>query len=79
MNVDTTHLAARAMQHWERWLPQKTADLKEAGTFEMRANQAAERAQAEIGQLVQAGMRQDEAEEMVLPEYILLQPERGVE
>ena len=68
-------LASRAMQHWAEFLPQKTADLKEAGTFEMRAKQAAERAMAEIQALVRNGIPEDEAEEMVLPEYILLRPE----
>ena len=68
-------LASRAMQHWAEFLPEKTADLKEAGTFEMRAKQAAERAMAEIQALVSGGMPEDEAEEMVLPEYVLLKPE----
>ena len=68
-------LASRAMQHWAEFLPEKTADLKEAGTFEMRAKQAAERAMAEIQALMRSGVPEDEAEEMVLPEYILLRPE----
>ena len=75
---DITSLTNQAMRHWERWLPQKTADLKEAGTFEMRARQAAERAHNEIGILMKSGLSQDEAEEMVLPEYITLSPELGV-
>ena len=68
-------LASRAMEHWAEFLPEKTADLKEAGTLEMRARQAAERAVAEIQALVRNGVPEDEAEEMVLPEYILLRPE----
>ncbi|NTV09957.1 MAG: hypothetical protein HGA47_04185 [Zoogloea sp.] len=76
--MDVTHLDAQAMKHWERWLPQKTADLKEAGTFEFRANQAAERALAEINLLVSKNVSREQAEEMVLPEYIFLPPERGV-
>lgn len=69
-------LATRAMRHWTEFLPQKTADLKEAGTFEFRARQAAERATKEIQLLMQHGLSENEAEEMVLPEYILLPPER---
>ena len=68
-------LSRLAEAHWAEFLPQKTADLKEAGTFEMRAKQAAERAMAEIQALVSGGMPEDEAEEMVLPEYVLLKPE----
>ena len=41
----------------------------------MRAKQAAERAVAEIQALVRNGVPEDEAEELVLPEYILLKPE----
>jgi hypothetical protein len=41
----------------------------------MRAKQAAERGMAEMQTLVSRGMTEDEAEEMVLPEYILLKPE----
>ncbi|MCA0188943.1 MAG: hypothetical protein LCH90_23670 [Proteobacteria bacterium] len=68
-------LTSQAMRHWAEYLPEKTADLKEAGTFEFRARQAAERAVKEIQDLVRRGMSEDEAEEMVLPEYILLKPE----
>ncbi len=68
-------LSRLAERHWAEFLPQKTADLKEAGTFEMRAKQAAERGMAEMQTLVSRGMTEDEAEEMVLPEYILLKPE----
>ena len=68
-------LSRLAERHWAEFLPEKTADLKEAGTFEMRAKQAAERAMAEIQALMRSGVREDEAEEMVLPEYILLRPE----
>lgn len=73
MNVD--QLAAQAIRHWTEHLPQKTADLKEAGTLEMRAKQAAERALAEVDGLVQKGVGRTMAEEMVLPEYITLPPE----
>ena len=73
--MDVTNLSARAIRHWAEFLPQKTADLKEAGTLEMRANQAAERAQAEIAALVQQGVPQTQAEELVLPEYVTLPPE----
>lgn len=69
-------LTTKAMRHWAEFLPQRTADLKEAGTFEMRARQAAEEATKEIQILMRHGMNEKEAKEMVLPEYILLPPER---
>ena len=68
-------LSRLAERHWAEFLPEKVADLKKAGTFEMRTKQAAERAVAEIQALVRNGVPEDEAEEMVLPEYILLRPE----
>ncbi len=74
----TRFLAAKAMTHWARWLPQKTAELREAGTFEMRATEAAAMAASEIRELMSSGFQEHEAEEVVLPEYILLKPERGV-
>lgn len=68
-------LSRLAERHWAEFLPEKTADLKEAGTLEMRAKQAAERAIAEMQALVRSGVPEYEAEELVLSEYILLRPE----
>jgi len=68
-------LSRLAERHWAEFLPEKTADLKKAGTFEMRAKQAAERTVAEIQALARNGVPEDEAEELVLSEYILLRPE----
>lgn len=50
-------LSRLAERHWAEFLPEKAADLKKAGTFEMRAQQAAERAVAEIQALVRNGGR----------------------
>jgi hypothetical protein len=66
-----------ATRHWLQFLPEKTADLQEAGTFEFRVKQAVERAMAEIQLLMRHGLQQHEAEEIVLPEYITLPPETG--
>lgn len=75
MALSVGSLSRLAERHWAEFLPEKTADLKEAGTFEIRARQAAERAIAEMQSLVRNGVPEDQAEEMVLPEYILLKPE----
>lgn len=68
-------LAAKARKHWEEWLPQKAARLKAEGTFTQETQKAAVRAAAEIENWMKAGAQIHEAEEIVLPEYILLKPE----
>ena len=68
-------LAAKARRHWEQWLPERSRRLKEAGRFTLESQKAAEQAQREINQLRQAGYPDWAAEEIVLPQYILLPPE----
>ena len=68
-------LAAKARKHWAEWLPEKTRELKEAGLFQLRAQAAAVKAEKEILSLMQSGYQRHEAEEVVLPRYILLPPE----
>jgi hypothetical protein len=73
MALSVGSLSRLAERHWAEFLPEKTADLKKPGRSSRRA--AAERAVAEIQALVRNGVPEDEAEELVLPEYILLKPE----
>jgi len=74
-----THvLAARAREHWAEWLPAKTRSLKASGIFSTETKKAAVQAQKEILELMQAGYQEHEAGEVVLPKYILLPPEEGV-
>lgn len=68
-------LILKAREHWEEWLPKKTQDLKEAGEFKTATRAAARRAQAEIAELMAQGHCEHEAEEVVLPKHILLEPE----
>jgi hypothetical protein len=68
-------LAAKARKHWAVWLPERTRELKAAGTFSVETQKAAVRAQVQITQLMQNGYQAHEAEAMVLPQYILLEPE----
>jgi hypothetical protein len=72
-------LASKARKHWEEWLPERTRELKEQGLFSLETQKAAERADREIGELMRNGYQQHEAEEIVLPQYILLKPEENAE
>jgi hypothetical protein len=73
--MERKSLIIKARKHWEEWLPEKTQDLKEAGEFKVATRIAARRAQAEIADLMARGYQQHEAEEVVLPKHILLEPE----
>jgi hypothetical protein len=73
--MDRTTLAIKARKHWEQWLPNKVKALKEAGTFNETIQIAARKAQVEIEDLMAQGYQEHEAEEVVLPQFILLKPE----
>lgn len=65
-----------ALNHWKKHLPQRYKELSEAGTLNKRAQQASREAASQVGNLMLSGLQQHEAEEIVLPETILLPPER---
>lgn len=73
--MDRTTLAIKARKHWEEWLPKKVKELKAAGEFGQALQTAARLAQEEIASLMAQGYQQHEAEEVVLPQFILLAPE----
>ena len=64
-----------ALHHWEKWLPKMTAEMRAAGTLNHEAQMASKRAAKQVAELMTAGMQKHEAEEMVLPDLILLKPE----
>ena len=68
-------LANKTIQYWKNWLPNRYKELLEANQLVTAAAAAAAGAAKEIKELMQAGARQDEAEETVLPKWILLPPE----
>lgn len=68
-------LASQARKHWAEWLPERTKELKEAGIFLTETLKAAEAAHRELRNLMNQGYQFHEAEEVVLPKYILLPPE----
>ncbi len=75
MDLRIQGLAIKAGKHWEKWLPKKTKELKDAGEFYAALQIVAVYAQAEISALMAKGYQKHEAEELVLPLYILLDPE----
>lgn len=74
MNRLTQKLAIKARNHWEKWLPKKTKDLKDTGDFYEALQIIAVYAHAEIAELMAHGYQQREAEAVTLPLYILLEP-----
>lgn len=64
-----------ARKHWTEWLPQKTAALKASGELEAALQMAANQCRSEVDGLRAQGFQQHEAEEVALPQFILLKPE----
>ncbi|MGH3219215.1 MAG: hypothetical protein ACRDPY_10985 [Streptosporangiaceae bacterium] len=88
------HYGTMAQRHWERWLPQRYATIQDPASFfstlgEETAQQIADLALDLAGDdppgeeyLVKVGrlnMARLQAEEIVLPERILLRPESGAD
>lgn len=71
-------LKAKAAEHWQNFLPQKWATLVAEDRVDEALTKAATQAESEIRALMDRGARLDEAEEIVLPQSILLKPEPGV-
>lgn len=68
-----------ALNHWKRWRPEMVKELRESGTLNEEAQKASSEAATQVASLMRAGYQKHEAEEVVLPELILLPPESGVE
>ena len=64
-----------AIAHWMRYLPKYFKGLQRLNRLQTTAAKAAEKAQAEIKELMAIGYQLHEAEEVVLPKYILLREE----
>lgn len=69
-----------AIEHWIDWRPKEMAALtkQSKGLVQETALKAATRAFKEIDELRRAGFQNHEAEEVVMPKYILLKPEKQV-
>lgn len=65
-----------ALKHWKQWRPKMYRELQKAGTLNEEAQRASKEAAAQVASLMAAGFQLHEAEEVVLPELILLPPEK---
>ncbi len=75
MDQRIQELAIKAKEHWEKWLPRKTKELKDAGQFYAALQIVAVYTQAEIDKFIAKGYDKHKAEALALPLYILLEPE----
>ena len=65
-----------ALEHWKEWLPKMYKEMQEEGTLNKHAQDASKNAARQVAELMAAGYQKHEAEEVVLPELILLKPEK---
>jgi len=70
-------LKHKAAEHWMEWLPRKWAALVKEDRVDLELTRVATQAEREIREWMERGARLDEAEEIVLPQLILLKPEKG--
>lgn len=68
-----------ALDHWTKWRPKMVEEMRKAGTLDQRVQTASKEAAERVAALMASGAQKHEAEEMVLPELILLAPEPGAE
>ena len=79
MTMLGTQYVRRALDHWKRWRPAMYKEMQENGTLDAEAQRASREAATQVASLMESGMQRHEAEEMVLPDLITLQPEPGIE
>lgn len=73
--MNRLELEAKTRKHWTTWLPSKTAELKANGEWDEAVAGAALAAFRMIQELKSQGYQEHEAEEVALPQYVLLPPE----
>lgn len=73
--MNKNHWALVAEEHWERYLPKWYRGLQEAGILDQELVKAGNQASEAIADLVSSGLYPHEAREIVLPQYIFLEPE----
>jgi hypothetical protein len=72
-------LESKLKKHWQEWCPQKTKELKEAGIFESEAHARVTMALKEREVLLMQGYRDYEADEVIMKQFILTDPEPEVD
>lgn len=68
-------LTRKARDHWAKWLPAKTAELKASGMLLETTQAAGKLAAQTVQELMSRGYQEHEAMEVALAKYVLLQPE----
>lgn len=69
--------ARMALKHWKEFLPSLYEELQERGDLMKEAELAASKTLDEIAELREQGYQLHEAEEVVLPKYVLLTPSQA--
>jgi hypothetical protein len=64
-----------ALRHWKKWLPKHYAELSAKSELHTVTQVAAALTEAEVRALMDRGLVRQDAENIVLPRYILLAPE----
>jgi hypothetical protein len=77
--VSMMYFRSLAKRHWEKYLPGLVAELKKEGRYEKELDLAAQWASEELAALVKGGAQVEAAKEIVLKEYIFLEPETNDE
>lgn len=65
----------KALNHWTKWRSKMVADLRKQGLLDQEVQRASQIAAEQVALLMKGGMQKFEAEEIVLPDVILLPPE----
>ena len=68
----------RANRHWKKYRPKMYAALEKSGQLKQALMEAQERTSKERSDLFEKGFQVFEANEIVLPKYVLLPPEDEV-
>jgi len=67
--------AQLANHHWKKFLPKMYQKYQDQGILDKELEKAGLRAEDMIGQLIEQGLRPEEAKEIALPQTVLLTPE----
>jgi hypothetical protein len=71
--------AQLAKLHWKKFLPKMYQKYQDQGILDQELEKAGQKAADMIGELVEQGLRPEEAKEIALPQTVLLTPEKDQE
>jgi hypothetical protein len=73
--VTMRYFRSLAKRDWEKYLPGMVEELKAEGIYEQELDRAAQEVSKELARIVSGGGQVQAAKEIVLKEYIFLEPE----